>query len=83
MFVFVPIGIAAYHMKAGPVAIFTLNFLAIVPQAWLMGKATEDCAAAAGDVIGGLLNAWFGTSSRCSFASPASVRVSSSLSAAP
>lgn len=60
MFVFIPIGFFAYHVNMGPLPIFVLNFLAIVPQAWLMGKATEDCAEAAGHIIGGLLNAWFG-----------------------
>jgi len=40
--------------------VFTMNFMAILPMAWLIGKSTEDLAAPCGDVIGGLLNATFG-----------------------
>jgi len=40
--------------------VFALNFLAIVPQAWLLGKATEELSVHAGQVVGGLLSATFG-----------------------
>eukprot|EP01057_Protomagalhaensia_wolfi_P001122 Protomagalhaensia_wolfi_Nauph_80__1121@NODE_165_length_3359_cov_142_432831_g124_i0_p1_GENE_NODE_165_length_3359_cov_142_432831_g124_i0NODE_165_length_3359_cov_142_432831_g124_i0_p1_ORF_typecomplete_len454_score42_49Na_Ca_ex/PF01699_24/7_6e23Na_Ca_ex/PF01699_24/1_5e20_NODE_165_length_3359_cov_142_432831_g124_i017373098 len=60
MFIFMPLGFAAYNLGFSPVVVFVTNFLAIVPQAWIMGKATEDLAASSGSIIGGLLNAWFG-----------------------
>eukprot|EP01053_Blabericola_migrator_P005326 Blabericola_migrator_1__5325@NODE_272_length_10504_cov_138_380473_g227_i0_p6_GENE_NODE_272_length_10504_cov_138_380473_g227_i0NODE_272_length_10504_cov_138_380473_g227_i0_p6_ORF_typecomplete_len176_score12_09_NODE_272_length_10504_cov_138_380473_g227_i088049331 len=48
MFIFMPLGFAAYMFNLGPVIVFVTNFLAIVPQAWIMGKATEDLAATSG-----------------------------------
>lgn len=60
MLLFIPLGIASdwTHQSAG--VVFTANFLAIIPLAWLIGKSTEDIAAVTGEVIGGLLNATFG-----------------------
>lgn len=39
---------------------FTFNFLAILPLAMILGKATEDIALHTNETIGGLLNATFG-----------------------
>lgn len=40
--------------------VFTFNFLAILPLAMILGKATEDIASHTNDTVGGLLNATFG-----------------------
>ncbi|KAI8464495.1 MAG: cation exchanger 1 [Monoraphidium minutum] len=55
-----PLGIAAAGLSWGAVPVFTLNFLALVPLALLLGDVTEDLALRFGDVVGGLLNATFG-----------------------
>jgi Ca2+:H+ antiporter len=56
----VPLGIAARYCNWGPVAVFVLNFLALIPLALLLGDVTEDLAVRFGDMVGGLLNATFG-----------------------
>mmetsp|Transcript_11628 Transcript_11628/g.32786 ORF Transcript_11628/g.32786 Transcript_11628/m.32786 type:complete len:412 (+) Transcript_11628:94-1329(+) len=56
----VPMGYAAHFMEMQPQYIFLFNFVAIIPLAWLIGKATEDVSAKLGETAGGLLNATFG-----------------------
>ena len=63
MLLCIPLGI--YVGYKGPdvysrEARFLLNFFSILPMAWLIGKATEDVAAASNSIIGGLVNATFG-----------------------
>lgn len=60
LLVFVPLGIAGGALKWDPVAVFILNFLAIIPLASLLSFATEELAAKLGQTLGGLLNATFG-----------------------
>ena len=36
--------------------VFFLNFMAIIPLAWILGEATENIASYTGQTIGGLLN---------------------------
>lgn len=48
------------HQEWGCGAVFTFNFLAILPLAGLLGHATEMIAISAGHTLGGLLNATFG-----------------------
>jgi len=60
MLVFVPIGYAAHFLEMAPTFVFAFNFLAVIPLAWLIGKATEDVSASVGQTLGGLLNATFG-----------------------
>ena len=60
LLVFVPLGIIAGALGWDPVAVFALNFCAIVPLASLLSFATEQLAANLGQTIGGLLNASFG-----------------------
>jgi Ca2+:H+ antiporter len=60
MLVFVPLAILAELLHWGPLAVFALASLAIIPLAGLMGEATEHLAARLGAGIGGLLNATFG-----------------------
>jgi Ca2+:H+ antiporter len=57
----VPVGIALHFVKGmSPLAIFVVNFLAIIPLAGILSFATEEVALRVGEVIGGLLNASFG-----------------------
>jgi Ca2+:H+ antiporter len=60
LLVFVPLGIASGALHWGPIAVFTLNFLAIIPLASLLSFATEELSAELGQTIGGLCNASFG-----------------------
>mmetsp|Transcript_10377 Transcript_10377/g.25941 ORF Transcript_10377/g.25941 Transcript_10377/m.25941 type:complete len:416 (+) Transcript_10377:153-1400(+) len=60
MLLALPAGFYAKHTEMDPQFIFLFNFIAIIPLAWLIGKATEDVAAKLGEAAGGLLNATFG-----------------------
>ena len=60
LLVMAPLGIIAHFLNWGPVAVFVLNFAALVPLALLLGEVTEDLAVRFGSTIGGLLNATFG-----------------------
>lgn len=60
LLVFVPLGFFAELLHWGPLAVFGLNFLAIVPLAKLLGDATEQVSIRLGPTLGGLLNATFG-----------------------
>ncbi|PGH19527.1 calcium/proton exchanger [Polytolypa hystricis UAMH7299] len=56
----VPVGIAIHYAHVDPVAIFIVNFIAIIPLAAMLSYATEEIALRTGETIGGLLNATFG-----------------------
>ncbi|KAL7747286.1 hypothetical protein RI367_007340 [Sorochytrium milnesiophthora] len=56
----IPLGIAAGSLEWNSVAVFWINFFAIVPLAKLLGFATEELALRTNQTIGGLLNATFG-----------------------
>ncbi|KAI1267923.1 calcium/proton exchanger [Xylariaceae sp. FL1019] len=56
----VPIGIIAGQAHWDPIAVFTINFFAIVPLAAVLSFATEEISANLGEALGGLLNATFG-----------------------
>ncbi|KAJ5635663.1 uncharacterized protein N7484_008976 [Penicillium longicatenatum] len=60
LFFAVPVGIALYAADMNPVAIFVVNFIAIIPLAAMLSFATEEIALRTGETIGGLLNATFG-----------------------
>mmetsp|Transcript_44440 Transcript_44440/g.127341 ORF Transcript_44440/g.127341 Transcript_44440/m.127341 type:complete len:420 (+) Transcript_44440:273-1532(+) len=60
LFVATPAGFGSHYMDMEPQYVFACNFVAIIPLAWLIGKATEDVAAKTGETVGGLLNATFG-----------------------
>ncbi|ODV89141.1 hypothetical protein CANCADRAFT_134275 [Tortispora caseinolytica NRRL Y-17796] len=60
LLVFVPLGLAAGLLNWPAVYKFSLNFLAVIPLASLLGFATEELALYVGESIGGLLNATFG-----------------------
>jgi len=57
---FVPLGIYSAENKWSSAAVFSNNFIAIVPLAGILGAATESLAIHTGQMIGGLLNATFG-----------------------
>lgn len=58
--VFVPLGIVAEQLHWPAIWIFSLNFLAIIPLAKILGDATEQVSFRLGQTLGGLLNATFG-----------------------
>ncbi|GLC37749.1 hypothetical protein PLESTB_001472900 [Pleodorina starrii] len=60
LLVCVPLGWASAYVGWGAVTTFTLNFLALIPLALILGDITEDLAVRFGDVVGGLINATFG-----------------------
>ncbi|GFR43726.1 hypothetical protein Agub_g4837 [Astrephomene gubernaculifera] len=60
LLVCVPLGTASGLLGWGAVPTFTLNFLALIPLALILGDVTEDLAVRFGDVVGGLVNATFG-----------------------
>ncbi|KAJ5432328.1 Vacuolar calcium ion transporter [Penicillium daleae] len=55
-----PAGIALHAANANSIAIFVVNFIAIIPLAAMLSYATEEIALRTGETIGGLLNASFG-----------------------
>jgi len=56
-----PIGIALSQIPGIPaIAVFVINFLAIIPLAGILSYATEEIALRVGETLGGLLNASFG-----------------------
>ncbi|KAI0539105.1 calcium/proton exchanger [Xylaria digitata] len=56
----VPIGIIAGKTHWDPIAVFIINFFAIIPLAAVLSFATEQISAELGEALGGLLNATFG-----------------------
>lgn len=60
LLVFVPAGIIIGELDVDPIAVFVVNFLAIIPLASLLSFATEEISAKLGQTLGGLLNATFG-----------------------
>lgn len=56
-----PVGIALnYVPSVNRIAVFVVNFIAIVPLAAMLSFATEEIALRTGETLGGLLNATFG-----------------------
>lgn len=55
-----PVGIGLHFTSVNPLAIFIINFIAIIPLAGILSFATEEIALRVGEVLGGLLNASFG-----------------------
>ena len=56
-----PVGIAVNFIPSvSRVAVFIINFIAIVPLAAMLSFATEEIALRTGETLGGLLNATFG-----------------------
>lgn len=56
-----PVGIALNYVKSvDRIAVFVINFIAIIPLAAMLSFATEEIALRTGETLGGLLNATFG-----------------------
>jgi Ca2+:H+ antiporter len=55
----IPVALYANYTHQGGLA-FVFSMIAIMPLAFLMGKATEEIALRTGEAVGGLLNATFG-----------------------
>ncbi|KAG8527379.1 uncharacterized protein KY384_007531 [Bacidia gigantensis] len=60
LLIFVPVGIAVNYAGVDKVAVFVINFIAIIPLAGMLSYATEEIALRVGETLGGLLNATFG-----------------------
>lgn len=60
LLVAVPVGFVVNYLHINGVAIFVVNFIAIVPLAAMLSYATEEIALRVGETLGGLLNATFG-----------------------
>ncbi|KAI9250215.1 calcium/proton exchanger [Phascolomyces articulosus] len=58
--IFIPIALFYSYSGASATWVFTLNFIAIMPLAKLLGFATEELALMSGSTVGALLNATFG-----------------------
>jgi Ca2+:H+ antiporter len=60
LLVALPAAVALELLHAGPLWVFLVSALAIIPLAGLLGRATESLAESLGPGVGGLLNATFG-----------------------
>ncbi|KAI9713029.1 MAG: hypothetical protein M1820_001014 [Bogoriella megaspora] len=60
LLVMVPVGFAVNYAHLNGVAVFVINFIAIIPLAGMLSYATEELALRVGETLGGLLNASFG-----------------------
>ncbi|KAI8649815.1 Vacuolar calcium ion transporter [Fusarium keratoplasticum] len=60
LLVMVPVGIVAGKLDWNPIAVFTINFIAIIPLAAVISFATEEISLKLSETMGGLLNATFG-----------------------
>lgn len=59
-----PVGIALNYSGVNKIAVFVVNFIAIIPLAAMLSFATEEISLHVGESLGGLLNASFGYVSR-------------------
>ncbi|KZF23294.1 Calcium/proton exchanger [Xylona heveae TC161] len=55
-----PVGIALNFTNVNKIAVFVVNFIAIIPLAAMLSFATEEISLRVGETLGGLLNATFG-----------------------
>jgi hypothetical protein len=56
----VPAGFALYYTNANPIAVFFVNFVAIIPMSGLLGGAMDELRVRTGDVVGALVYMSFG-----------------------
>ena len=59
LLLFVPIGIALNYAHVSPVAVFVINFIAIIPSNLVLSHAVEEITLRTGNVVGALLNISF------------------------
>ncbi|KAK4544358.1 hypothetical protein LTR36_004249 [Oleoguttula mirabilis] len=60
LLIMVPVGIGLEYSPVNKVAVFVVNFIAIIPLAAMLSYSTEELAMYIGETLGGLLNATFG-----------------------
>jgi hypothetical protein len=56
----VPVGFTLRYTHANPIAVFCVNFVAIIPSATMLSSAVDELGVRAGDYVGALLNMTFG-----------------------
>ena len=56
----VPAAIVTWWLDSGPVVVFAVSGVGLIPLAVLLGKATDALAVKLGSGLGGFLNATFG-----------------------
>jgi Ca2+:H+ antiporter len=61
LIVALPLAVVAQILDLGPVVVFLVSALSVIPLAGLIGRATEELAEVVGGSVGALLNATFGT----------------------
>ena len=57
----VPVGIGLNYSNVNRIAVFVINFLAIIPLAGMLSYSTEEISMRVGETLGGLMNASFGS----------------------
>ena len=55
----IPVGFIVNYLYVNSIAIFIVNFIAIIPLAIIISCATKEIARRASNTLGGLLNATF------------------------
>ena len=56
----ISVGFVINYLYVNGIAIFIVNFIAIIPLAVMLSYITEEIALRASDILGGFLNATFG-----------------------
>ena len=64
LLLFIPAGFILRYLNASPVAVFTVNFIAIFPSAMILGPTVELLMGLIGEVPGILLNMTFGNAAQ-------------------
>ena len=59
LFVLVPVGFIVNYLHLNPIAVFVVNFVAIVPSSTMLSYALEELMLRVGDTVGGLLSITF------------------------
>ena len=55
----IPVGFALNYTQVNSIAVFTVNFLAIVPSAMILSFAVDDISLRVGEVLEGLISMTF------------------------
>ena len=79
LLVAVPVAVWAAYSSGDQVVAFVASMVAIMPLAFLMGRATEEIALRTGQAAGGLLNATFGNAAELIIAGVAIFAAASAL----
>jgi len=60
MSAFIPTGFALYYTQVNAVAVFCVNFIAVIPSASILAMAVDELIIRLGEGMGALLNMTFG-----------------------